>query len=166
MCYCFSHYLVPVIATPRIKNKHLFKTKYLLFVVIFTKGVLKVMSKKILVIEDDKDIRDTIVYILEEEQYEVVSSGDSKILKSVKEIDPHLILMDNWLTEWKSDASGQQLSKQLKTNPATSHIPVIIISAVSNIKEIAEEGLADSYLKKPFDMADLIALVKKHVKQG
>jgi CheY-like chemotaxis protein len=119
------------------------------------------MAKKILVIEDDKDIRDTIVYILEDEKYEVISSGDSKILKNVTDINPHLILMDNWLTDWKSDANGQQLSKMLKTNPLTSHIPVVIISAVSNIKEIAEEGLADSYLRKPFDMGDLLAIVKK-----
>ncbi|MDP9078243.1 MAG: response regulator [Bacteroidota bacterium] len=121
------------------------------------------MAKKILVIEDDKDIRDTIVYILEEEGYDVVSSGDSKILKKVTEHNPGLILMDNWLTEWKSDANGQQLSKELKTNPQTNHIPVIIISAVNNIKEIAEEGLADSYLKKPFDMGVLVEMVKKFV---
>ncbi len=121
------------------------------------------MAKKILVIEDDKDIRDTIVYILEEQEYEVLSSGDSKILKHVTEHNPDLILMDNWLTEWKSDANGQQLSKELKTNPATKHIPVIIISAVSNIKEIAEEGLADAYMKKPFDMTELVEIVKKYV---
>ena len=121
------------------------------------------MAKKIMVIEDDKDIRDAIVYILEEQAYEVISSGDSKILRNVNEHKPDLILMDNWLTEWKSDANGQQLSRELKTNPKTKHIPVIIISAVSNIKEIAEEGLADSYLKKPFDMDALTDLVKKFV---
>ena len=121
------------------------------------------MAKKILVIEDDKDIRDTIVYILEEEGYEVLSSGDSKILKYVTEHNPNLILMDNWLTEWKSDANGQQLSKGLKTNPKTQHIPVIIISAVSNIQQIAEEGLADSFLKKPFDMEVLIEMVRKFI---
>jgi len=120
------------------------------------------MSKKILVIEDDKDIRDTIVYILEEEGYEVLSSGDSKILKNVSDHNPNLILMDNWLTEWKSDANGQQLSKALKTNPKTRHIPVIIISAVSNIQQIAEDGLADSFLKKPFDMEVLIEMVRKY----
>jgi CheY-like chemotaxis protein len=122
------------------------------------------MAQKILIIEDDKDIRDTIVYILEEEKYEVVSSGDSKILKSINTLKPDIILMDNWLTEWKSDANGQQLSKELKSNPATKHIPIIIISAVSNIKEIAEAGLADAYLKKPFDMDDLIKMVKKFIK--
>ena len=121
-------------------------------------------TKKILVIEDDKDIRDTIVYILEEEKYEVIASEDSKILKSLNNHNPDLILLDNWLTDWKSDANGQQLSKELKTNPATSHIPVIIISAVSNIKEIAEAGLADGYLRKPFDLSDLVHIVKKHLK--
>lgn len=121
------------------------------------------MPKKILVIEDDKDIRDTISYALQQDGYEVISSENAKILKSIKEIEPSLILLDNWLTDWKSDANGQQLSKELKTNPSTSHIPVIMISAVSNIKEIAEAGLADGYIKKPFDLADLSSIVKKHI---
>jgi len=125
---------------------------------------MKGPAKKIMVIEDDKDIRDTIVYILEEEQYEVISSEDSKILKSLDEHKPDLILMDNWLTDWKSDANGQQLSKELKSDPATSHIPVIIISAVSNVKEIAEAGLANGYLRKPFDLNELIDIVKLHIK--
>ena len=122
------------------------------------------ITKKILVIEDDKDIRDTIVYILQEENYEVIASEDSKILKSINDYKPNLILLDNWLTDWKSDANGQQLSKGLKLDPATSHIPVIIISAVSNIKEIAEAGLADGYLRKPFDLNELIGIVQHHLK--
>jgi DNA-binding response OmpR family regulator len=122
------------------------------------------MAQKILVIEDDKDIRDAIAFILEEEKFEVISSGDSKILKSIHTINPNLILMDNWLTEWKSDANGQQLSHELKSNPSTSHIPIIMISAVSNIKEIAEAGLADSYMQKPFDMSELVERVRKFIK--
>jgi two-component system phosphate regulon response regulator PhoB len=121
------------------------------------------MTKKILVIEDDKDIRDTIVYVLEEEKYEVVSSDNARILKKLHEISPDLILLDNWLTDWSSDASGQEISRGLKNDPATSHIPVIIISAVNNIEEITKAGNADGYLKKPFDLTGLIAIVKKHV---
>lgn len=122
------------------------------------------MLKKILVIEDDKDIRDTITYALQAEGYEVISSENAKILKTINEIKPDLLLLDNWLTDWKSDANGQQLSKELKTNATTSHIPILIISAVSNIKEIAEAGLADGYLKKPFELEELHALVKKFIK--
>ena len=122
------------------------------------------MAKKILVIEDDKDIRDTIVYVLEDQGYEVISSEDAKILKSIDQHDPDMILLDNWLTEWKSDANGQQLSKELKSNPATKHIPVIIISAVSDVREIAKAGLADGYLRKPFGVDELVDIVKQHLK--
>jgi two-component system phosphate regulon response regulator PhoB len=121
------------------------------------------MAKKILVIEDDKDIRDTITYALESEGYEVISSENSKILKSIDRHKPDLIMLDNWLTEWKSDATGQQLSLELKTDPKTSHIPVIIVSAVNNVAEIAKEGLSDGYLKKPFDLEELLAIVKKNL---
>jgi DNA-binding response OmpR family regulator len=122
------------------------------------------MASKILVIEDDKDIRDIITFILEEKGYEVMASGDSRILKSVTDFSPYLVLIDNWLTEWKTDATGEQLCRELKSNKATSHIPVIIMSAVSNIKEIAEAGLADAYLKKPFDVDELLAIVKNFIK--
>jgi len=121
------------------------------------------MAKKILVIEDDKDIRETITYALEDQLFEVVSSEDAGILKSLHHIKPDLILLDNWLTDWKSDANGQQISKELKSDPNTSHIPIIIVSAVSNVQEIAEAGQANGYLKKPFDLTDLIAIVEKHM---
>jgi two-component system phosphate regulon response regulator PhoB len=120
------------------------------------------MAKKILVIEDDRDIRDTMTYALESEGYEVTSSDNSRILRTIDQNMPDMILLDNWLTEWKSDANGQQLSRELKTDPKTSHIPVIIISAVNNVAELAKEGLSDGYLKKPFDLEDLFAIVKKH----
>jgi two-component system phosphate regulon response regulator PhoB len=120
------------------------------------------MGTKILVIEDDTDIRDTMVYALEDAKYEVVASEDARILKTLHQINPDLILLDNWLSDWKSDANGQQISKQLKTDPATKHIPVIIVSAVSNVKQIAEAGLADAYLRKPFDLHDLIGIVEKY----
>ena len=119
------------------------------------------MAKKVLLIEDDKDIRDTIIYALREHQYEVIDSEDAKILKRVSEINPDLILLDNWLTDWKSDANGQQLSKEIKSNPETSHIPVVIVSAVSNIKEVAEAAMADGYLKKPFELTELFDIVHK-----
>ncbi|QEC77970.1 response regulator [Mucilaginibacter ginsenosidivorax] len=121
------------------------------------------MAKKILVIEDDKDIRDTIVYVLEEEGYEVVASDNARILKKLLEISPDLILLDNWLTDWKSDASGQEISKGLKSDPTTSHIPVVMISAVNNIEEITKAGSANGYLKKPFDLTELTGIVKKYL---
>lgn len=124
------------------------------------------MAKKILLIEDDRDIRDTVTYVLEGDGYEVIASDNSRILKSLSDINPDLILLDNWLTDWASDASGQQISKQLKSDSKTSHIPIIILSAVNNVKEIAEAGLADAYIKKPFDVDELLAMVKKYIEKA
>jgi two-component system, OmpR family, phosphate regulon response regulator PhoB len=121
----------------------------------------KNMGKKIMLIEDDADIRETMQYALEEQNYEVISSEDARILKSLDSYCPDLILLDNWLSDWKSDANGEQISKQLKSNPATSHIPIVIVSAVSNVKEIAEAGMADGYLHKPFDLQELLGMVEK-----
>lgn len=117
------------------------------------------MAKKILVIEDDKDIREAITLMLQNNGYDVTSSEGAKILKSLPEINPDLILLDNWLTEWRSDANGQEISKQLKTDPATQHIKIIIFSAVNNVKQIAEAGLADGYIQKPFDIDHLLNVV-------
>lgn len=121
------------------------------------------MATKILVIEDEKDIRDTITYALEEYLYEVVSSEDAGILRSLDEIKPDLIMLDNWLTEWTSDANGQQISRDLKNDPKTAHIPIILISAMSNVKELATAGQADAYLQKPFDLTDLVDIVNRFV---
>jgi CheY-like chemotaxis protein len=117
------------------------------------------MAKKILVIEDDKDIRDAITLMLQNSGYDVTSSEGAKILKSLPEINPDLILLDNWLTEWRSDANGQEISKRLKTDPATQHIKIVIFSAVNNVKQIAEAGLADGYIQKPFDIDNLLKVV-------
>ena len=122
------------------------------------------MTKKILVIDDDKDVRDSIVYVLENEGYEVIASEDSAILKEINTINPGLVIMDNYLSEWKSDANGQQLSRRLKLNRATKHIPVVLISAASNIDEISKTGLANAFLRKPFDAISLLNIVKQFVK--
>ncbi len=123
------------------------------------------MEAKVLLIEDDSDIRDTIVYALQDEGFEVIASESARILKSLDTIKPDLILLDNWLTDWKSDANGQQISRELKNDPATQHIPIIIISAVSNIQEVAQAAQADGYLKKPFELNDLFETVRKHIKK-
>jgi two-component system phosphate regulon response regulator PhoB len=115
------------------------------------------MAKKIIVIEDDRDILDIMNYILSEEGYEVVAAVNCKPLEQVLEHQPVLILMDNRLT----DGFGQDFCREFKSNPETTHFPVVIVSANSGIEEIARESKADGYLKKPFDITELIDLVKK-----
>ena len=117
------------------------------------------MAKKIIVIEDNHDILDMIAYILEDEGYEVLSSINAEPLKDVESYKPDLILLDDWLP----DGYGHQVCGTLKSNVNTSHIPVLLISSVVNLPELARSCNADGYIAKPFDIYHLIDVVKSHL---
>ena len=116
------------------------------------------MSKKIIIIEDDPDILDVMSCILANEGYEVISSVDPKPLDDVQVIQPMLILMDNRL----KGTFGADFCRQFKTDPATSNYPVAIVSATPSLDRVAADSLADDFLPKPFDIEELVALVKKY----
>jgi len=116
------------------------------------------MKKKIVVIEDNHDILELLGFILENEDYEVLASLDAEPVKSLQEINPHLVLLDENLGAHK----GHQLCLEIKANPGTSHLPVILISAVTDLSEIARKCNADNFIAKPFLIEDLLNLVKQH----
>lgn len=117
------------------------------------------MSKKILVVDDDKDILGLIDYILKEEGYAVTASTTGTILSKLGKIKPDLILLDCWLPE----GFGDDLCRDLKSNPLYKQIPVIMISAINELDFIAKKCKADAYIEKPFDVEHLIAMVKRFV---
>lgn len=116
------------------------------------------MKTKIVVIEDNHDILELIGFILENEDYEVIASIDTEPIKNLAEINPHLILLDENLGAEK----GHKLCLQIKANAGTAHLPVILISAVHDLPEIARRCKADSYISKPFLIEDLLDLVRQH----
>ena len=116
------------------------------------------MKKKIVIIEDNHDILELLGFILENEDYEVLASLDPEPVKSLEEINPHLILLDENLGKSK----GHLLCIDIKANAGTSHLPVILISAVNNLPEIAKKCGADNYIAKPFLIENLLDLVKMH----
>ena len=116
------------------------------------------MKKKIVVIEDNHDILELIGFILENEDYEVLASLDPEPLKSLEDINPNLILLDENL----GASRGHKLCMEIKGNPGTSHLPVILISAVNDLPEIARRCKADNYISKPFLIEDLLDLVNIH----
>lgn len=110
--------------------------------------------KKILVVDDDTDIRDIIHLILEEEGYEVSELADGHFIEdAVNSFHPDVILMDVML----GDMDGRVICKELKQTAVTHNIPIIMVSA-SHKREVMQEGgcKADDYLAKPFDINDLI----------
>ncbi|MEO3402876.1 response regulator [Mucilaginibacter sp. CAU 1740] len=115
------------------------------------------MAETILIIEDDQDILDMMTYILQDEGFRVISSMESVAVAYVQEIAPALILLDNRL----ADGFGRDICRKLKKDPATAGIPVVIVSAVNQLEQVAEESGADAYLPKPFDLEELVAMVRR-----
>ena len=114
------------------------------------------MSKNILIIEDDRDILDIMIYILEDEGYYVIGAQDCAMItiKTVQGLKPSLILLDIRLP----DGDGSEACKRLKENAKTAAIPVILVSANNKLEQMAAESRADGFLCKPFDVTELIAL--------
>ena len=115
------------------------------------------MARKIIIIEDDPDTLDIMSLILADEGYETIAADNVKPLHEVHTHQPMLILMDNRLTE----GLGGDFCKKFKNDPATRHFPVVLVSANMGLETIAVESDADGYLTKPFDIGDLIELVKR-----
>ncbi len=114
---------------------------------------------KILVAEDERDIRELIGFTLGLADFEVVLAQDG--LEAVEEAPvekPDLIILDVRMPRM----SGYEACRQLKKDPATTDIPVVFLSAKGQEKEI-EEGLdsgALDYIVKPFAPDQLVNQVR------
>lgn len=113
---------------------------------------------KILVIEDEKNIRETISDILVLNGYEVecVENGKKGLNKAIL-IKPDLVLCDVMMPEW----DGWQTVKAFRLNPELYCTPFIFLSALSTMKDF-RNGMnlgADDYLAKPFDINELLQII-------
>jgi len=114
------------------------------------------MKKKILVCDDNVDIADVLKIILEGGGYEVkVLNEGRNILKEVKQFNPNLLLLDIMLP----GIDGKEISLKLKSDKETKKLPIIVISALNNPKQVAKEAGADGFIAKPFDMQTLLIKV-------
>lgn len=116
------------------------------------------MSKKILVVDDDKDILDVIKYVLKDEGYSVVASTTADALLKLNSIKPDLILLDCCLKE----GYGDDLCREIKSDPLHKHIPVVLVSGLNGLEFIASQCHADAFVEKPFELDQLTAVVKRY----
>ncbi|MDB5037850.1 MAG: response regulator with CheY-like receiver domain and winged-helix DNA-binding domain [Bacteriovoracaceae bacterium] len=116
-------------------------------------------KKKILVVDDEADIRELLRYNLEQEGYQVELKEDGeKAFQFLKENRVDLILLDLMLP----GMPGLELCKQMKRQADTESIPIIMISAKSSETDVIvglELG-ADDYITKPFSPKELVARIK------
>jgi DNA-binding response OmpR family regulator len=114
--------------------------------------------KKILICEDDKDIVFFLKIFFKKKNYDFIMLEEGKkVIPTIKENDIGVILLDLGLP----DIDGAVIAEELKKNEETRHIPIILFSAGSRVKEVAEKVGADAYIKKPFNLDELEAVIKE-----
>ena len=123
------------------------------------------MPAKILIAEDEKDIRELVGFTLTFGGYRVVeaSNGAEAVEKAIGEL-PDLILLDVRMPKM----TGYEACRTLKATKETRHIPVVFLSAKGQEAEV-QEGIslgAIAYILKPFAPNDLLEQVAKFLKRA
>jgi len=124
--------------------------------------------KKILVVDDDPDIVESLKLVLEEEGYSVTTASKpdeipnfSNGLKKNSDL-PDIILLDIFL----SGNDGRQFAKELKEKEYTKKIPIIMISAHPYALDTAKDYGADDVISKPFNIDSLLSKVEKNISKA
>lgn len=117
------------------------------------------MTKRILLVDDEREFLDLLQYRLHGEHYDVTCAGSgSEALEQTRNSAPDLILMDLLLP----DLDGISVVEILRRRPATRSTPIIMISAVTSdpTRNIAKMMGVSAYLGKPVDFSALKQLIE------
>jgi len=121
-------------------------------------------SKKILIVDDEADLVETIRFPLEIDGYHVLASysGEDALNQARKE-NPDLILLDLMLP----NLDGYKVCRLLKFDNRYKHIPILMLTAKTQEKDkaLGMETGANEYITKPFEMEDLLKKVKRYLNQ-
>jgi CheY-like chemotaxis protein len=118
----------------------------------------------VLVVDDERDIQRVSTRVLEGLGYGVIIARNGpEGLELAAEYMPELILVDALMPKM----DGREMCRQVKTNPKTAKIKVVVMTAFYKDAKYRTEGMrvyhADDYLAKPLDLAQMQALLRKHL---
>jgi len=117
------------------------------------------MTKKVLIFEDEPDILGVVTIILENEGYKVVGSLTADDYKyRVNETHADLVLLDLNIGGF----NGKAICDYMKHDRELKNTPIVLMSANINIAQVKKECGADDMIKKPFDLFNLINIVKAY----
>lgn len=120
------------------------------------------MAEKILLADDEEDIRYVMEIVLKVAGYEVLLKSDTSFADNIDKNNlPDLYLLDRHM----NGADLLQTCRQLKANSITQHIPVIMVSADPTLKNLYIDAGADDFVAKPFERYQLLDAVARQLKR-
>ena len=117
--------------------------------------------KRVLIVEDQADIRKLIRMTLEFEAYEIHEASDGAYgLPLAQAVNPDLVLLDVMMP---GELDGLQVCQRLKSDPATKHMKVVLLTARGQARDrdAGQAAGADEYLVKPFSPLQLIETIER-----
>ena len=129
------------------------------------KEPIKIIPRRILVVEDEEDIVGLLTFHLEKEGYQVQSALDGAVaLQHAFNNPPDLVILDIMLPE----IDGLEVCRRLRSNKLTASVPVLMLSARKEEldKVLGLELGADDYMVKPFGIRELIARVRAMLRRS
>jgi DNA-binding response OmpR family regulator len=120
---------------------------------------------RVLIADDDPYIRQMLELALSEDGYGVMSAIDGhELVRLAQDHPPSLILVD--LAMPRMD--GYEAIRQLRNDTRTAHVPMLILTARTGAKDVVTgfETGADDFIAKPFDITELLARVKSHLRRS
>jgi two-component system phosphate regulon response regulator PhoB len=118
------------------------------------------MSESVLIVDDEQDVVDLLAYNLQKAGYKTATARDgATALQKVRDSLPALIVLDLMLPQ----VEGTEVCKQLKADPKTAAIPIIMLTAKAEEVDriVGLELGADDYVTKPFSPREVVLRVKK-----
>jgi DNA-binding response OmpR family regulator len=113
------------------------------------------MGASVLVVDDERDIREAVAELLADEGYEVVGAQDgADALRKARQYHPSVVLLDLMMP----GMSGWEFCARRRDDPELAGIPVIVLSALGGVQGLDAAG----YLQKPFELDDLLTAVRQH----
>ena len=120
------------------------------------------MNPGILIIEDEEHVRETLTLLLENADYRVKAlAGTTGLNEAIQEFKPDVILLDIIL----KNEDGRTICLDLKSNPKTSSIPILILSAIPEIYNTISEVGANDVISKPFEERTLLSRIQRQLSQ-
>jgi CheY-like chemotaxis protein len=125
------------------------------------------MSEWILVVDDDEDVRESMVMILEYEGFTAKSAANgSRAVEAItvthRENPPSLIFLDIWMPVM----NGVSFLRERRNDPLMAQIPTYLFSADMGLAKVASEFEATGHIAKPVEMVEVIATAARHVQRS
>jgi len=117
-------------------------------------------TQKILIADDNENIRDALTYLLEDEGYELVLAVDgADTIRKVRDLKPDILFLDIMMPE----INGYDVCRTIKNDPDMKGTYVIMLTAKGQVaeQERGREVGADEYIVKPFSPMEILAKVKQ-----